>query len=202
MASSGVRSHCLLPSSSSPVDLLVQFNPMSPFGPIHFRLVIQVDQFSFCRLRSAQPTRYPRFDRHAGSAYLRSGRLVSLLRCVETPRYFAVRDRPFVLFSRHADRCSMPRSMGHHVYLYSLDTGFEVRLKYPKDGVQLQSSHLPFVFNDQLYVTYTLCPHVVLKCDMTSGDSSTQNEMGRGYHWHLGIWVAMSSTRRGWDGVG
>ena len=155
-------------AAAQPVFL---YNPsLSSSGGVD-EVMVRLDPFAYCHLGASTPLM--RFPPHANlpssSLYLRGGSLVAHLPCVEDPRPFLLRGQPYALFGRFPDRCGMPRSLGVRMWIRSLGSGHEVMLRWPQMTRGYQKNWLPFVVDDVLYVSYSLCPHIVLRCDEQSG---------------------------------
>jgi len=110
------------------------------------------------------------------SAYMRNSRLVHLFADAADSRLFTHRNKPYAIFSRLDDRREYTR-----VWLASLDTvsslpAREMPLRWAEADLrrhQRNWSPLPYSEGDgagYLYVSYSICPHVVLRCDVGSGE--------------------------------
>ena len=111
------------------------------------------------------------------SAFMRGGRLQRMYLDTADARIFSKAGRPYGIFSRID-----PSTYFVQPYLLNLDAsesahedGLDevlLRWRHASSGHQRNWSPLPVrgSSQDRVYVTYSICPHVVLDCSMTSGD--------------------------------
>ena len=86
--------------------------------------------------------------------YGKDGAVVELQNA-EDPRLFRMNDRTCVLFTRY-DKSRVPS-------IWMNCGGVSTRMRYG-DQREPQKNWIPLVYRNRLYVSYSLCPHIVLQC--------------------------------------
>ena len=111
------------------------------------------------------------------SAYMRGGKVKRMYKDVADTRIFSMEGRPYGIFSRIVDTSTM------YVQPYILDfeatesayedelDQMQLRWDEAADGHQRNWSPLPVPASapGRMYVTYSICPHIVLDCEMSTG---------------------------------
>ena len=100
----------------------------------------------------------PEKKRHMPAAFFSGNRLS---RGPEDPRFISIGSSSYILYNDvYEDKTAM--------FLYNLTTQMETKLQYSQAN-SVEKNWSPFVHNNQLYVSYFIDPHIVLKVDVESG---------------------------------
>jgi hypothetical protein len=154
------------------------YNP-AIISPDEFLLRLDTHPFTKCSSGGVALTSMSRSRQFL--AHLRNESVISVIHCAEDGRFFQMKGRPFAIFSRRfcngaeiknvvqvGEKDWLQKSFCR-MWIAPLDPlGKEVELRYDSDRGD-NKNWSPFVFNDVLFVSYSLCPHVVLQCDVASG---------------------------------
>lgn len=115
------------------------------------------------------------------------------------PRFFQIKDDLYLIFNMPIETAPvsdwLQKRVDPHRKLfiaklllkedsYSLIDVKE--LKYPESNREIEKNWSPFVFQDELYVTYTIEPHVVLKVDIDTGLCHTLATTDYSTRWQFG----------------
>jgi len=135
-------------------------------------LFARLDAFTYCRVGHSEPLLNvfpPHAELPSHTAHLVDGTLMSILRCVEDPRAFELGGLAHLMFVRYAEKCGGKRGPPR-VWVAVLQPKYrEVQLRWPGMRKGMQKNWLPFVVGGKLHVSYSLCPHVVLRCELDGG---------------------------------
>ncbi|KAJ1454992.1 hypothetical protein M885DRAFT_520915 [Pelagophyceae sp. CCMP2097] len=122
---------------------------------------------------------------HAVAWFTAAGDLKAFAPCAEDPRALVLDGKRHFTFSRQADRCAAmlaaesngspepwlaaalePASAGFgSMWLARLEPTYaELPLRWAGAAAGPQKNWVPFSFGNKLFFSYSLCPHVVLKC--------------------------------------
>ena len=133
--------------------------------------LVRIDPFGYCRVGDTKPLVAfpPHAMKRSHTALLVDDALNALIPCAEDARFFSLGGRAHAAFVRYAHKCGGARGPPR-VWIASLQPHYrEVQLSWPRMASGMQKNWLPFVVDGTLYMSYSLCPHVVLRCELESG---------------------------------
>ena len=166
------------------------FNP-SRLGEL---LALKLDSFSYCTLNALRPSTlwergasalwYGTTLRNTKTVLLRGRQVMGVLPFVEDARLFAIEGMPYMQYTtlQHVDNANgMSCRRASRLWLARVmhnGAGKHVLLSYWRQGPQgwergdtpFEKNWIPWSVNGTLYMSYTLCPHVVLRCNSHTGD--------------------------------
>ena len=149
---------------SSP--LLYAFNP-SMLGADH--LFVKLSTFSYCDVDDPVGRNYSKMrphGEHLVASYNR-GRLHAIVEDAEDPRAFWLGERLSMTFTRRDAKGS--RQMWLATWHTSRSSRYhEVPLRCNHQHT-VEANWVPLVHDEELLMQYSLCPHRVLRCNVTSG---------------------------------
>lgn len=135
----------------------------------------QVSPFSFCSYNKPNYTARPSEIRlafrgsliyHRYTVWLQNRQVRSVIWHTEDARPFLLGGHAHMLFNR-----KLPHVLRKTMWLARLEPNYDERqLRLDDDGPERDEANWsPLPHGDELYVTYTICPHRVLRCATTNG---------------------------------
>jgi hypothetical protein len=151
------------------------FNPAVHDGE---STLLKVGTFSKCAIGTGAAKRHSGLATHVLSdgsttvserwaVWLRHEQVAGVYRFAEDPRPVMLRGRMHMIFTRKVK--PKKRGFGSRLFLAALEPTYrEVLLNYSGSRF-IEKNWMPWVHEGQLYISYSLCPHRVLRCDDRDG---------------------------------
>ena len=90
---------------------------------------------------------------------------INVVSSAEDGRLFRLNNKIFCVYTSPSFNSTVKYIM--HIFDFDKNSKMKLRYEFQKD---VEKNWSPFIHEDSLYLSYTLSPHVVLKCDTESGE--------------------------------